>query len=535
MENAKDNQNTDTEDSPVHPILSELTQRLSFGLDENRPRAVEKRTQKQQRTARRNVLDLCDAGSFIEYGALNIAAQRQRRSLEDLVENTPADGLITGIGTVNAALFDEESARCMVLAYDYTVLAGTQGFFNHKKIDRMLELTHEQRLPLVYFAEGGGGRPGDVDAAGVMITGLDLSTFGRFGGLSGKVPMVGIVSGYCFAGNAALLGCCDVIIATRNANIGMGGPVMVEGGGLGRFRPEEIGPIDVQSKNGVVDITVADEAQAVATAKQYLSYFQGDVAEWEADDQSLLRDLIPANRRRTYDVRKIINTMADTGSFLELRPDFGKGIITGLVRIKGKAFGLIANNCMRMAGAIEAESADKAARLMQLCNAHGLPILSLIDTPGFMVGPNMEQRAQVRHVCRLFVVGSHLTVPYFSVVLRRGYGLGAMAMARGGFHESFFTIAWPSGEFGAMGIEGAVKSGFRKELEAIEDEKAREARYTQLVDSMYERGKAINVASHMELDAVIDPADTRAWILRGLASVPEKTNKDQYLPFVDCW
>ncbi len=523
------------EQENIRTELSELIERLSFGLDENRPKAVERRQQKNQRTARQNLEDLCDKDSFIEYGALNIAAQRKRRSVQDLIENTPADGLITGIGTVNGSLFDETKSRCMIMHYDYTVLAGTQGHFNHKKMDRVLHLTHDQRLPLIFFAEGGGGRPGDTDAGGVVTTGLDLSTFGRFGSLSGKLPMVGIVSGYCFAGNAALLGCCDVIIATKNSNIGMGGPVMIEGGGLGRFKPEDVGPIDVQSENGVVDIAVEDEAQAVAVAKKYISYFQGATTEWEADDQSLLRDLIPENRRRTYDVRKIIKALADRDSFLELRPKFGPGIVTGFLRIKGNPMGVIASNCQHMGGAIEAEAADKAARFMQLCNVHSLPIVSLIDTPGFMVGPEMEERAQVRHTCRMFIVGSHLKVPFFSVVLRRAYGLGAMAMAKGGFHESFFTTSWPTGEFGAMGLEGAVKAGFRKELEALEDPKERDALYNKLVNKMYERGKAINIAAYMEIDSVIDPVDTRKWLMRGLKSAgPQKKSSDDN-QFVDSW
>jgi len=515
--------------------LSEVIERHSFGLDERRPEAVARRQQKNQRTARANIKDLCDDDRFIEYGALTIAAQRERRSLDDLISRTPADGLIAVIGTVNSSLFGDNQSRCMVMAYDYTVLAGTQGYFNHKKMDRMLKLAHEQRLPLVLFAEGGGGRPGDIDAAGVVVAGLDVPTFGSFARLSGRVPLVGIVSGPCFAGNAALLGCCDVIIATEKSNIGMGGPVMIEGGGLGVFRPEEVGPMDVQTNNGVVDIAVADDPEAVAVAKQYLSYFQGTISQWEAADQRLLRGMIPESRRRVYDVRAIIKALADTGSFLELRPKFGPGIIAGLIHIEGRPFGLMANNCMHMAGSIEAEDADKAARLMQLCNAHGLPILSLCDTPGFMVGPEIEKRAQVRHVCRMFVIGSHVTVPYFTVVLRRGYGLGAMAMAKGGFHESLFTVSWPSGEFGGMGLEGAVKAGFRKELEAIENPQEREALYDNLVAQLYERGKAINMASYLEIDAVIDPADTRKWILAGLKAVPPGGTKGTGHDFVDPW
>jgi acetyl-CoA carboxylase carboxyltransferase component len=525
----------ETETNTIRPELIEMINRHAFGLDENRPDAVAKRQQKNQRTARANVDDLCEAGRFIEYGALAIAAQRGRRSVDDLISKTPADGLIAGIGSVNGSSFGDDRARCMVMAYDYTVLAGTQGFFNHKKMDRMLKLAYEQSLPLVFFAEGGGGRPGDIDAVGIMTAGLDLSTFGSFAKLSGKVPLVGIVSGPCFAGNAALLGCCDVIIATKNSNIGMGGPVMIEGGGLGVFKPEDVGPIDVQTQNGVVDIEVADDLEAVAAARKYLSYFQGITSRWEAADQLRLRNLIPENSKRAYNVRTVIKAMADTDSFLELRPKFGPGIITGFIRIEGRPFGVIANNCMHMAGAIEAEGADKAARLMQLCNAHGLPILSLCDTPGFMVGPEIEKRAQVRHVCRMFVVGSHLTVPYFTIVLRRGYGLGAMAMAKGGFHESFFTAAWPTGEFGAMGLEGAIKAGFKKELAVIADPQEREKFYELLLGQLRERGKAVNIASYIEIDSVIDPADTRKWIMQGIKSVPARPSQGAGHSFIDPW
>lgn len=519
----------------IRPDLAEVIERHAIGLDERRPEEAARRHKKNQRTARENVEDLCDSGSFIEYGALAIAAQRGRRKIKELIQKTPADGLVAGIGSINRDLFGDDKARCMVMAYDYTVLAGTQGYFNHKKMDRMLKVAHEQRLPLVLFAEGGGGRPGDTDANAVAVAGLDLSTFGEFASLSGKAPLIGIVSGPCFAGNAALLGCCDVIIATQNSNIGMGGPVMIEGGGLGTFSPEEIGPIQVQTANGVVDIAVADEAEAVDVAKQYLSYFQGTTPHWEAADQRLLRQAIPENRLRVYDIRALIHTLADKDSVLELRPDFGPGMITAFIRIEGRPMGLIANNPRTISGAIEAEGADKAARLMQICNAYGLPIISLCDTPGFMVGPDIEARAQVRHVCRMFVIGSHLTVPYFTVVLRKGYGLGAMAMARGGFHDSFFTASWPSGEFGGMGLEGAVKNGFKRELEAVEDLKEREALYKKLVAQMYEMGKAINMASYLEIDSVIDPADTRRWIMQGLKSVPAQRSTESGHNYIDAW
>ena len=428
--------------------------------------------------------------------------------------NTPADGMVTGIGSINANLFGDEKSRCVVMAYDFTVLAGTQGMRNHQKTDRLLGVAMDQKLPVVLFAEGGGGRPGDVDSA--VVAGLNVATFASFAKLNGAVPVVGIVAGRCFAGNAALLGCCDVIIATQNSNIGMGGPAMVEGGGLGAFKPEQIGPSEVQHSNGVIDILVADEVQAVAAAKHYLSFFQGITAAGPVPDVLLLRDLVPENRLRVYDTRAAMTGVVDVGSLLMLRTGFGKGIHTALGRIDGKPVGLMANNPLHLGGAIDADAADKASRFMQLCNAHGLPIVSFVDTPGFMVGPDIETKAQVRHVSRMFIAAAHLRVPLLAVVLRKGYGLGAMAMTAGGFAASVFTIAWPTGEFGGMGLEGAVKLGFRKELEAASEGPEREVLYNKLLARQYEQGSAINMATHLEIDAVVDPADTRNWLLRGL-------------------
>ncbi|EHP38390.1 pyruvate carboxylase., propionyl-CoA carboxylase [Cupriavidus basilensis OR16] len=519
----------------IRADLRDALARHALTQDAARPQAVDKHHARGGRTARENIAQLCDADSFIEYGALAIAAQRQRRSVEDLERATPADGIVTGIGTVNAERFPATDARCMVLAYDYTVLAGTQGFYGHKKLDRMLALARQWRLPVVLFAEGGGGRPGDTDTP--VVAGLDCTSFIQFARLSGQVPLVGIVSGRCFAGNAALLGCADVIIATRNATIGMGGPAMIEGGGLGVFAPEEVGPVSVQAPNGVIDVLVDDEMAAVETARRYLSYFQGDLPDWKAGDARALRHLIPENRLRSYDMRGVLAALADHDSVLELRAAFGAGIITALIRIEGRAFGCIANNPRHP---IDAAAADKAARFMQLCDAHGLPIVSLCDTPGFMVGPQAEKTATVRHVSRLFVTAGALRVPFFTVVLRKGYGLGAQAMAGGSFSAPFFTVAWPSGEFGAMGIEGSIRLGFRKELEAVADPDEREALFARMIEGAYQRGRALNMASHLEIDAVIDPADTRHWLLRGLASaLPASGARDTPAAgsrrFIDTW
>jgi acetyl/propionyl-CoA carboxylase alpha subunit len=518
----------------IRADLAEVLERQALLTDERRPQAVAKRRKSGQRTVRENLADLLDDSSFNEYGGFALAAQRRRRTPEELIELSPADGLVVGTGTINAAQFGTEAARCMAIAYDYTVFAGTQGVMNHKKTDRMLQLAEQWRLPLVLFAEGGGGRPGDTDFVGVA--GLDCHTFVGMARLSGLVPLIGVVSGRCFAGNAALLGCCDVIIATANATIGMAGPAMIEGGGLGSFAAEQVGPVEVQGPNGVIDVLVADEAEAVRVAKQYLSYFQGSVSDWQCADQRELRHLIPQNRLRVYDIRQVIDSLADSGSVLELRRQFAPGLISALIRIEGRPFGLIANNPAHLGGAIDAAAGDKAARFMQLCDAFDLPMISLCDTPGFMVGPEAEKQATVRHVSRMFVAAASLTVPFFSVVLRKGYGLGAMAMAAGSFHSSLFSIAWPSGEFGAMGLEGAVRLGFAKELAAQPDEAAKKALFDKLLAKAYDNGKALNMASYLEIDAVIDPAETRAWLLRGLNAAPKPaTREGKKRAFVDTW
>jgi len=485
--------------------LQDVRDRHALGRDEARPEATARRHDQGRRTARENLADLLDEGSFVEYGPLMFAAQEQRRPKQELIERTPADGLVGGVGEI-------AGDACVAMSYDYTVLAGTQGMRNHQKKDRLFDVAQRRRLPVVLFAEGGGGRPGDVDMP--IVAGLDCRAFELFARLSGLVPLVGIASGYCFAGNAALLGCCDVVIASEDASIGMGGPAMIEGGGLGRYAPQDVGPIDVQFANGVVDLRVSDDAEAVSAAQRYLSYFRRTPPKPPPPEQdpAALRELIPANRKRIYDVRQVIHALLDAGSVLELRAGFARGMVTALARHDGRPLGVIANDPSHLGGAIDAPGADKAARFMALCDAFGLPLLFLADTPGFMVGPEAEKTATVRHFPRMFLTGANLEVPTGTVVLRKGYGLGAQAMAAGGFKAPLFTVGWPTSEFGAMGLEGAVKLGLRRELEAIEDAQERERAYEAAVAAAYERGRGINMASYFEIDDVIDPADTRRWI-----------------------
>jgi acetyl-CoA carboxylase carboxyltransferase component/biotin carboxyl carrier protein len=513
----------------IRADLAAVQARHALTLDASRPDAVERRRRTGQRTARENLDAIFDPASFKEFGALAIAAQRRRRSLEDLREKTPADGIVTGVGDVSGR-------PCVGLAYDFTVLAGTQGHFGHKKTDQILEFAEQWKLPIVWFTEGGGGRPGDVDVGGLSASSLDTTSFTTFARLSGNAPRIAINSGRCFAGNAVFFGCADITIATRYSNIGLGGPAMIEGGGLGVFSPDEIGPSDVQWANGALDLVVEDEVEAAAAARQLLGYFQGPVEGWTCADQRLLRHLVPENRVRAYAVRRIVETLADEGSWMELRGGYGRGMITGFLRIEGQPLGLIANDPFHLGGAIDSEGAEKAGRFMQLCDAFAVPIVSLCDTPGFMVGPDSEKTAAVRRGSRMFVTAASLSVPLFAVVLRKGYGLGAQAMTGGDFSAAAFTIAWPTAEFGPMGLEGAVRLGYRKELEAETDPAARQALFEKLLGRMYQVGKAVSVAEVLEINAVIDPAETRSWILRGVSAAgPQTWTGGKRRPFVDVW
>jgi acetyl-CoA carboxylase carboxyltransferase component len=511
--------------------LTELLARRALTEDAARPEAVARRHAAGGRTARENLADLVDAGSFVEYGRFAIAAQRGRREVSDLIARTPADGFIGGTATVNGELFGE-GAGCAVLSYDYTVLAGTQGALGHRKKDRLFELIERMRLPTVLFAEGGGGRPGDTDYP--VVSALDTRAFALWARLSGLVPRIAIVAGRCFAGNAVLAGCSDLIIATEGSSLGMGGPAMIEGGGLGKVDPDDVGPLETQARNGVVDLIAADEAAATAAARQLLGYFQGATAAGEEPDQTALRGIVPERARRAYPVGPIVETLADAGSVTFLRERFAPEMVTALARIEGRPLGFIANDSRHMAGALTSDASDKAARFLALCDAFGLPVVSLLDTPGFMVGPEAEATGLVRHASRLLVGGAALRVPLIAVVLRRGYGLGAQAMAGGSLHEPLLTVAWPGAHLGPMGLEGAVRLALRKELAEIADEQERERRVRELTAAAEENAKALNAAAVFEVDDVIDPAETRGVIAKTLRAAQAAPPPERPRP-VDTW
>jgi acetyl/propionyl-CoA carboxylase alpha subunit/acetyl-CoA carboxylase carboxyltransferase component len=534
VEEGMETAGVDLDPDHIRADLQETIDRHAYTLDENRPEAVAKRHERGYRMPRENIEQLVDPGSFKEYWPLIVARQHQRHDMETLRRETPADGLIAGTCSINGCLFDDERSRAVVVHYDYTVLAGTQGGRNHYKQDRMYELASRFRLPLVLFGEGGGGRPGD-DRIGPGVA-FDTHTFTTFSRLSGLIPLIAIVNGRTFAGNTALVAACDVIIATERSTLAMGGPAMIEGGGVGVYTPEEVGPMSFQVPNGVVDILARDEEEAVEVAKKYLSYFQGSIERWEANDQRRLRHIVPENRLRLYNMREIVETIADKDSVLEIREKFGIGVITAFIRIEGRPLGVIANNPHHLAGAIDSDGADKGARFIQLCDAFDIPVLSLMDCPGMMVGPDVERTALVRHCVRMFNAGANMTTPLLGVVVRKAYGLGVQAMCGASALVGFFTVAWPTAEFAGMNIEGAVKLGYRKELAGIDDPEERRREFEQRVARAYESAKAVNAGTGGGLDDVIDPADTRDWIassLRRLPPPPARTEKKY--PYIDTW
>ncbi|MFK7755128.1 MAG: carboxyl transferase domain-containing protein [Sedimentitalea sp.] len=498
----------------IRPDLQALQDRTALTLDENRPKSVARRRARGQRTARENIADLCQGGSFHEYGQLTYAAQRRGQDRDVVRAGSPADGIITGLGEINAGQVSKSAAQTAVLAYDGSVMAGTQGMFGHIKTDRLLEVARAQDLPVVFYTEGGGGRPNDHDFADVLRTGLGVHSFHAFA----RHPKARITvnSGYCFAGNAALFGAGDIRIATRNSWIGLGGPAMIEAGGLGQFDPKDIGPAPMQAQIGGLDLLATDEAEATTLARQALSYFQGALTDWTAPDPRDLRHMVPENRKRVYDIRPVIAGIADAGSVLELGAAHAPGMITALIRMNGRALGLIANNPHHLGGALDAPASAKGARFLRLCRRFDLPVLSLCDTPGFMVGPDSEAAGGVGAACDLLSAGADLQTPLFFVCLRKGYGIGAQAMAGGSFAAPTFTLSWPTGEFGPMGLEGAVTLGHKHELDAAPTPEQRTALFERLVAHSYAEGGALNVASLLEIDAVIDPAETRSWVLKGL-------------------
>ncbi|TCZ64795.1 acyl-CoA carboxylase subunit beta [Roseicella aquatilis] len=490
----------DGDGGTARPTLQAVLRARASILDGARPEAVAKQRRRGRWTAREAIAALADPDSFVEYGGL------VRPALPGM--QGAADGLVMGTAQVGGRAAD-------IVAYDYSVYAGTQSANNHAKIGRMLAHAEAHRLPVICWLDGGGARPHDMKVEGRGAS----STFVTFARLSGLVPTIGIVPGRAFAGHANLAGMCDLLVATKDASMGMAGPPLVEAALGLRLTPEEIGPAAVHVASGAVDVLVEDEAEAIAVARRYLGYFGPPAAPGEAPDGAALREVVPENPRRAYDVRKVIHGIADRDSVLELKAGYGRAMVTALLRIEGRAVGVIANQPMFLAGAIDGPAADKAARFVQICDAFDIPLLVLCDTPGLMVGPEVEKTGLVRRSARLLTALANATIPILTVVLRKAYGLGYYIMGSRPLHPSIL-LAWPTAEFGGMGLEGAASIIHRQELECIDDPAERAAAHRHRTAELREYNTALEVAGRFAYDDVIDPADTRSILGRTLRTIP---------------
>jgi acetyl-CoA carboxylase carboxyltransferase component len=404
-----------------------------------------------------------------------------------------------------------------IASYDYTVMAGSQGNINNVKIGRVLQIAEDHALPVVIFAEGAGHR---VQEASLHSRGGGEATFPTLARLSGRVPTVCGVPGRAFAGHAILAGLCDFVVATRNAAIGMAGPPLVEAALGERLTPEQIGAAGIHAASGAAEAVVENEPDLIGLISAYLSYFEGRLEPGEAVvPATYLRDIVPADPRKPYDVREVISGLCDLGEILELRGGFARSLVTALGRVDGWPTGFIASQPLVLAGAIDAGASDKISRFAKLCDAFGLPIVFLVDSPGFLVGPAAETTALMRHSTRVIHTLTHVQVPFFTVTLRKSYGLAHFAMGGRPLGASM-VVAWPTAEYGAMGPEGAAK------VLGVDDEREHSA-------ALRREGASLKLAELFAIDDVIDPAQTRGALSDWLAAVMP-TTRPSHRP-VDPW
>jgi acetyl-CoA carboxylase carboxyltransferase component len=505
--------------SEPEPATASITERLvaarNAALDGGRPEAVAKQHGRGSFTARERIDQLLDPGSFVEYGLLAAPS--------DATLDGPADGIVTGLGRLGGR-------PTVVVSYDYTVFGASQGTVSLTKIDRILELAHELGAPAVLFVEGGGARAQEIGMT--YVRGANI--FVRLGQLSGHVPIVGVVAGPAFAGHANVLSLCDIVIATEAATMGLAGPPVVEGALGRRLTPQEIGPIQLHERTGVIDLLVPDEAAAIEAAKSYLSFFgeRQTSGHKEPQGRRAIGDIVPESARRAYDCREVVTAIVDGDSAFELRPKFAKNLVTMFARLGGRTVGVIANQPMIQAGAIDAPAANKMARFIELCDAFDLPLLFVVDTPGFMVGPESEETGLIRHSARVVTALSNARVPLLTVVVRKAYGLGYYVMGSQPFKPLAF-IAWPTAEFGAMGLEGAANILSRDDMKDT---------VTGQRDSVSDKVQALRdahtvevAARHFVVDDLLPPEDTRPLLLNVLGCLPAPAARHTRIRPVPTW
>ena len=492
-------------EDPARTPVEWLAQTRRIPTDQARPEAVARQRARGARTARERIDALVDPGSFREYGLLAKPAQ------PDL--DGPADGIVTGLARVR----DRPVA---IASYDYTVLAGSQGNVSNTKLARLLLIAEAHSLPVVIFSEGAGHR---VQEAAMHTRGGGEAAFPTLARLSGQVPTVCGVPGRAFAGNAIIAGLCDFVVGTRNAVIGMAGPPLVETALGERLTPEEIGAIGIHAVSGAAEAVAEDEQHLTDLISAYLSYFEGRLQPMDPlVPPTAMRSIVPADPRTPYDVREVISGLCDLGELLELRAEFAPNIVTTLGRVDGWPAGFVASQPLVLAGAIDAPAADKISRFVKLCDAFGLPIVFLVDSPGFLVGPAAERSALMRHSTRVLHALTHAQVPAFTVTLRKSYGLAHFAMGGRPLGASM-VVAWPTAEYGAMGPEGAAKVLGGDGIDAEREHST----------ALRRKGASLTMAEIFAIDDMIDPAETRGTLADWLAAVMP-TTKPSHRP-IEPW
>jgi len=459
---------------------------------------------------RERIARICDPGSFAEYGPL---AQE-----EGADEPMPADGLVIGTARI-------EGIPVVVGSYDTSVADGSQSKVNQAKLDRLVFFAVEHRMPLVCFVDGGGWRKSSSETRTSRWLGGGTGRMGALDGLcelSGLAPSVAIMSGEALEGNADLAMLAECVIATRGSSFGASDHLM---------------SVEYRATRGDVDILVETEAEAIQEARRYITYLLKDAPSGEPSATAeTIDNILPDNRRRAYDMRRVITALADEGSVLELRPHWGTSLITSLVRMGGRTVGVFANQPMSpILGAIDSTAADKMARFIELCDAYGVPLLSLIDSPGFHIGPDAERDGIARHHVRTLSAIEHRDVPLFCVQLRKAYGLGPLVMRGSWGHlPPDLRLAWPTVETGGMSLEGAAYLVKRKEIQAAKTPEEAIAIRDAYANTLRERESGVRAAHNFSFDDVIMPSETRDRIIRALENAPriQRTEKKTYLDLV---
>jgi len=504
------------------PSMAEAAEALAVKKDEHRAMGGSERVARQHASGKLTVREridlLFDEGTFVESGLL---AHHQSSSPAMQGKFTPGDGVVTGVGEI-------DGRKVAVIAYDFTVMAGSMGMVTEIKATRMREVALRERIPLVWL----------VDSAGARIQEATGSMFARTGDLfreqvvmSGVVPQVAAMMGPGAAGTAYIPGLADFVPMVKGtSNMALAGPHLVKAAVGEDVTAEDMGGSQVHCKvSGVADREVEDDPSCISAVRQYLSYFPSsnlerppmtEVADPIDRRVEELHEIVPANPRQAYDVHKVITALADDGVFFPMKPDWARNVVTGLARFGGRPVGIVANQPKFLGGALDVNGADKAARFVWLCDAFHIPLLFLMDCPGFLVGSAVEKQGIIRHGAKMLFAVAEATVPKLTVVMRKGYGAGYYVM-NGRAFEPDLIVAWPTAEISVMGPEGAVNIIFRKQIEALPEEERDEAR-NNMVGTIRDQISPYIAAGWSFLDDLIHPADTRQVVCRGLEQAANK-------------